>query len=215
MDNFEAAWDRWQPLPSQFSGEVPTASALIGANSLEPWLEARYSELASSGYIMEAAAAVGLLVRLWVPTGTQMAGATPPSGPAARWAEGLPSRELDALERFALERSGRLQEELYELPGMGADPTPQDVRRMAYDRDALECVLTVLRLAGRGTMLAPELGHCDDAAITVASALPITPGLENDPLLRAVGRKRPFAWWAFEVDFGYVGTRRTPGPYWR
>ena len=188
------AWEKWESLPDHLSTALPSLSDLTGRCSCEPWLEARYVALASAASLVDHIAAVGVMVRLWMPLAKDRALADPASVVVAPWARKLAARELDAIERAAVERAGALRQQLDEL-ATEDDLSPAAVRAFAYDRDALECHLNVLWLAGRGRQLGPELSATDDSAVTSLSALPASRELMNDPLLRAVHVSEPDEWW--------------------
>jgi hypothetical protein len=188
------AWEAWQSLPDTLSVVAPSLAELTGGHFCEPWLQARYQALSSVQHPVAQLAAPGVVVRLWMPRPAERASAPDPSSVVAKWVRALPLRELEATERLAVERAGVLRQELDGLPDDG-ELSSQDVIRLAYERDVLECMVTVLWLAGRGRELGSEANATDDAAVTSLSNLPISEELEADPLLRAVSISEPDAWW--------------------
>jgi hypothetical protein len=104
-------------------------------------------------------------------------------------------RELEAIERFAVERAGALLDAVNYIE---AEYTVDDTLRLARERNALESVMFVLFLAVRGFMLADALKAVDDAAVTSLSNLPM-PAKDARvayPFLLAVENEEPSRWWS-------------------
>jgi len=188
-----SAWDAWQSLPHALSTAQPTLRELVGEVGCEPWLKERYEALAGVGRPFEMVASVGAMARLWYMPGAGMTPEPDPSTVGARWVRSLPAREIDAVERFAMERAGELREQLD--AGQESERTTEEVRAILHERDALESVLAMLWLAGDGKRLGRELAATDDTATVVLSELPISEEIERDPLLVAVALAEPDSWW--------------------
>jgi len=193
-----SALENWAPLPEQLSIAVPSLNDLVGPCAVEPWLTARFGELRGSERMADRVAAVGLVLRLWTPVGADRSRAIDPGPAVAKWARSIPRRELDATERVAIERAGDLREELDSLPERD-DLTAGEVAALAHERDVLESVLVVLRLADRGRPLRIALAGADDSAITSMSAIP-SEALSDDELLGAAGVADHDAWWGRLAD---------------
>jgi hypothetical protein len=150
--------------------------------------------------MVERAAAVGLVARLWEPEdrATRAAilegSAEHPSTVAARWVRSLGDTQ-STLSLLAFHRAARLREAFFALVDADEDPSEADLLALLYERDALESVRALLAYVGHGRVLGRELDLTDVAAVTCYSAMPVTPGIEADPLLRAVFLTEPDAWW--------------------
>jgi hypothetical protein len=57
----------WVPLPDQLEVAPPSLADLLAGRACARWLEQRVAQLAASPTLIEGAAAVGLVVRLWEP----------------------------------------------------------------------------------------------------------------------------------------------------
>jgi hypothetical protein len=153
--------------------------------------------------MVERAAAVGLVARLWEPEdrATRAAilegSAEHPSTVAARWVRSLGDTQ-STLSLLAFHRAARLREAFFALVDADEDPSEADLLALLHERDALESVRALLAYAGppgHGRNFGRELDLTDVAAVTCYSAMPVTPGIEADPLLRAVFLTEPDAWW--------------------
>ncbi len=181
----------WTPLPHEPSVPPPDFTC-------EPWLSIRCAQLALAGDLFGVGAAVGTIARLSSP----QPGDTPcPTTLTARWALALPPREIVAMERLAVERAGALIELL-----RGDEDEDEDlwINMVVRERDALEGVLVVLRLAGRGTDLSAQLRLADDEATTSG----LRGLVQYHALTRAVGVAEPDAWWGFDYEADMRDQRR-------
>jgi hypothetical protein len=154
--------------------------------------------------MVEQAAAVGLVARLWEPDralrkaildGTRLH----PSDHATRWLRSL-GESRKVLAELALHRAARLREAFATLPQGDGDPSDDDVLTLFYERDVLESVRVLLAFVGEGRALGRELVLTDDVARTVYSAIAPTERLRTDPLLRAVFLAEPDSFWGQFVE---------------
>jgi hypothetical protein len=154
--------------------------------------------------MVERAAAVGLVARMWCPEDRAtrdavLAGeAEHPAEVATRWVRSLDSETRSVLYGLTIQRAARMRDAFFALVDAGEDPSEADLLALLYERDALESVRALFAYAGppgHGRSLARELDMADVAAVTCYSAMPVTPGIEADPLLRAVFLAEPDAWW--------------------
>jgi len=191
----------WTPVSTSFPVPPPTLADLLGGHPCAEWLRERHDALARSPAMVERAAAVGLVARLWEPEDRAtrdavLAGtAEHPSTVAVKWLRSLDPETRSTLEALAYQRAARLRDAFFALVEASEDPHEACLLALLHERDALECVLALLSYDGKGRRLAVELQITDSAAITCYSAMPVTPALEADPLLRAVFLTEPNAWW--------------------
>lgn len=190
----------WQPTEVGFPIALPTLAELLGGKSCPAWLSARHDVLARSPAMVEQAAAVGLVARLWCPedratrTAILEGSVEHPSAAAARWVRSIGEAQ-STLSLLAFHRAAELRSVFYALESADEDPSEESLRAMLYERDILESVRALLAYVGHGRNIGRELALTDVAAVTCYSAMPATPGIEADSLLRAVFLTEPDAWW--------------------
>lgn len=189
----------WTPLPDRFEVPPPAVTALLAGRACEPWLRERAEALAATPTLVDRAAAVGVLVRLWEPLPDDreaiFAGeAVDPSVPATAWIRALGDSRA-ALVHLSIQRAATLREAFDTLPGLDVDPSDGDVIELLLERDVLESVRVILSFAGEGLSLARALVLTDEIAATAWSAIAPSDRLRNEPLLRAVFRCEPDAFW--------------------
>ena len=193
--------DTWSPVSTDLPIPPPTLADLLGGHPCAAWLSERHDALARSPAMVERAAAVGLVARLWEPEERALEAAIldgtveHPSTVAVWWLRSLDNETLSTLEALAYQRAARLRDALCALVDADEDPSEEALRALLYERDILESVRTLLAYVGHGRRLGSELQITDFAAVTCYSAMPVTPALEADPLLRAVFLAEPDAWW--------------------
>jgi hypothetical protein len=178
---FAAACAARQPLPSTFSVPAPTFAELTSG---DPGRDAGLNQLMAPRKIEEhstlaAAARVGRTLRLWLPSreaarrfGKAMtmgvgqdqiplADVPSPAAVAGAWMRSLPEREVDALERLAIESLGRLFELRREKPNRRA--WMREVMQLREQAAGLQALLW-LAPGRRGRMLSQEL-RCVDTEL--------------------------------------------------
>ncbi len=193
--------DTWSPVSTDLPIPPPTLADLLGGHPCAAWLSERHDALARSPAMVERAAAVGLVARLWCPEdrATRDAvldgSAAHPSDAAFRWLRSLGSETRGTLEALAIQRAARMRDAFFALVDADEDPSESDLLALLYERDILESVRVLLAYVGHGRSLGRELALTDVAAVTCYSAMPVTAGIEADPLLRAVFLAEPDAWW--------------------
>ncbi|MFZ5476830.1 MAG: hypothetical protein ACOZNI_08655 [Myxococcota bacterium] len=173
--------------------EVAAPDVAAWSAGAEPWLAAAAAALAASPAVVDRLAAAGLLARLWTEGDS-------PRERVRAWAKGLGAAALAAVETLAVGRAWDLAERIAgvgELPGAIAD---EAVAAMVRERDDLQSVRRVLKLAGEGDRLVEALARADRAAAVHASALADhLPHADDDPETdrwSAVAWQEPDAWWA-------------------
>lgn len=193
--------DAWSPVSTDLPVPPPTLATLLGGHTCAAWLRERHDALARSPAMVERAAAVGLVARLWCPEdratrAAVLAGdAEHPCDVAVRWLRSLDFEARSTLEALAYQRAARMRDAFFALVDADEDPTEADLLALLYERDILESVRVLLAYVGHGRNLGRELALTDVAAVTCYSAMPVTAGIEADPLLRAVFLAEPDAWW--------------------
>lgn len=193
--------DAWSPVSTDLPVPPPTLATLLGGHTCAAWLRERHDALARSPAMVERAAAVGLVARLWCPEDRALEAAIldgtveHPSTVAVWWLRSLDNETLSTLEALAYQRAARLRDAFCALVDADDDPTEADLLALLHERDILESVRTILAYVGKGRRLGSELQITDFAAVTCYSAMPVTAGIEADPLLRAVFLTEPDAWW--------------------
>lgn len=170
-------WDDWTSLPVELSSAPPLPD-------VSGWLGEHLKALAASTSIVDQTAAAGAIARFHV-VRTAIES-------IASWARALQQREREAVERLAIERGGRLHDELSELEDEVADDV---VLRLAMERDILDSAQSVLWLAAAGQRLARELRAVDDIAVTKLSCFGPSASLDENEHLAAVSAIDPDAWW--------------------
>lgn len=194
----------WAPLPDGFEVSPPSLADLLAGRPCADWLEQRIEKLAAAPTLVERAAAVGVVVRLWEPTAADRAAildgqTADPSEPAAAWVAAL-GASRSALAHLGLHRAASLRDAFDLLPTRDDDPSDDEVLALLEERDALESVRVLLSLAGEGLPLARALAVTDAVAATTWSAIAPSDRLRNDPLLRAVFRSEPESFWGRFVE---------------
>lgn len=194
----------WVPLPDRFEVPPPPLAELLADRACADWLGQRFQELAASPSLVEQAAAVGVVVRLWEPAGTDRAellgGHAPDPGErAAAWVATL-GDSRKALAHLVLHRAASLREAFDALPSRDEDPGDEEVLALLHERDVLESVRVLLSLVGEGLPLARALALTDDVAATTWSAIAPSDRLRDDPLLRAVFLCEPESFWGQLVE---------------
>ena len=193
--------DTWSPVSTDLPIPPPTLATLLGGHPCAEWLRERHDALARSPAMVERVAAVGLVARLWEPEDRALEAAILdgtvdyPSTVAVWWLRAIDPETRSTLEALAYQRAASLRDAFFAMVDADEDPTEADLLALLYERDALESVRTLLAYVGHGRNLGRELALTDVAAITCYSAMPVTAGIEADPLLRAVFLAEPDAWW--------------------
>ena len=193
--------DTWSPVSTDLPIPPPTLATLLGGHPCAEWPRERPDALARSPAMVERVAAVGLVARLWCPEDRATRDAVlvgtveHPAEVAVKWIRSLDNETRSTLEALAYQRAARLRDALCALVDADEDPSEEALRALLYERDILESVRTLLAYVGHGRNLGRELALTDVAAITCYSAMPVTAGIEADPLLRAVFLAEPDAWW--------------------
>lgn len=191
----------WSPVSTDLPIPPPTLAELLGGKPCAEWLSARHDALARSPAMVERAAAVGLVARLWEPAdratrAAVLAGSVEhPAEVAVQWLRSLDPETRGTLEALAYQRAARLRDAFFALVEASEDPHELCLLALLHERDILECVRNLLAYDGKGRRLGVELQITDFGAGTCYSAMPVTPALEADPLLRAVFIAEPDAWW--------------------
>ncbi|MEZ4299106.1 MAG: hypothetical protein R3B70_29425 [Polyangiaceae bacterium] len=189
----------WAPLPDRFEVPPPSLAELLADRACAAWLRERAEALATSPAIVEQAAAVGVVVRLWEPSAAEgaaiLAGDAPdPATRAAAWVAML-SDSRRSLAHLALERAASLREAFDALSSRDDDPRDDEVLALLHERDVLESVRVLLSFAGEGLSVARALALTDDVAATTWSAIAPSAWLRDDPTLRAVFLLEPDSFW--------------------
>lgn len=179
---------------------VPQVRAWSDAAGAAPWLARDAARLASSADPVDRAAGAGMLSRLWERPDPRVAVAASPTGAVRAWARGLAAGQVEALEGAAVARAWTLGERIASVAALPPDLAGEEVRAVVLDRDDLQSVRRVLRLAGAGAALAGALASVDDAAAACLSELAdLLPAIEDDldaDRWHAVAWQEPDAWWA-------------------
>jgi hypothetical protein len=182
---------------------APPLGVWLGGAPLDPWLEQALTDRLDVGTPAAALSAVGLVLRLKpvpVPLAANelrrliTSGAPPPLVAAARgWLASLNAGILADVEAASVRETDAAREALVAL----AHDDPNGARAIALARDDGACVWTALRLIGAGeslrTALAALDAAADDHAPTLGDALA---DAVASPVLDAVARAEPDAWWA-------------------
>lgn len=182
----------WQPTEVGFPIAPPTLAELLGPHACEAWLSAHHDALARSPAMVEQAAAVGLVARLWMPAdaATRKAvldGTLPhPSNVATVWMRALGDTPMESL---AFHRAADLRSRIHDATCEDVDALPD----IANERDILESVRMVLAFVHKGRTLGRELAAIDEVAI---GRYPTDASRPRDPWSRAVFLAEPDAWWA-------------------
>ncbi len=193
--------EHWSPVSTSLPVPPPTLANLLGGHPCAEWLRERHDALARSPAMVERAAAVGLVARLWEPEDRATRAAVlegtveHPAEVAVKWLRSLDPETRSVLYGLTIQRAARMRDAFFALVDANEDPSEADLLALLHERDALECVRALFACDGKGTSLARELDMADFAAVTCYSAMPVTPGIEADPLLRAVFLAEPDAWW--------------------
>ncbi len=189
--------------PGYVPFDLPAASVeqwAIAARA-EPWLTEAVSDLLVADTPFERAAAIGLLSRLWAPpTEREADGATPPLAQIRSWLQAVPPAQLEALETAAIDRSWAVAARLESLPTLDEVLGAKAAQSIILQRDELQSVRRVLRIAGLGDRLIRALAGLDKLAAEHQSALanllpPVEGGPEEDRW-HALAWQEPDAWWS-------------------
>lgn len=178
--------------------EAPDVEVWASRVQAQPWLAVAAAAAAGLPSTLDRIAGAGLLARLWTePDGAQVD--SPPRELARAWARSLDADLLDAAEGAAVRRAWRLADRLAEVGSLLPDVASAEMSAIILDRDDLQSIRRVLRLAGRGVRLDDALATTDRAADEHLSALAdLLPSLDDDPngdRWRAVAWQEPDAWW--------------------
>lgn len=210
LDARDGAIAAWDPSPlvsdSTLLGScpevvAPPVEAWMQACGAEDWLAADVTALAASPRQVDRAAAVGLLSRLWIPPDQgDVPPASRPSVRARAWAGSLLPEQVATLERHAVEQVAALVDRLATLPLLPPDLQSAEVASFVLERDDLQAVRRVLRLANAGDLLGPALealdGQAQDQASLLANLLPPVDVDAHADRWHAVAWQEPEAWWA-------------------
>lgn len=204
------ALDSYEPA-SQPSFRAPGLDELVGDDPGPAWLVDAYRRLAARATTEDAAAAVGLVHRLWSPSTAEgrrflveraLAGEAT-DGPPARVKDvvrGVPEDVWTYLEGVVMERSDDLLERLRRVGSVVAqDPADAAavVHELLLERDDLESLAVLLELTGRREHVAPTLELLDREAITHLTALAdAASSAAQDERLLTVHWQEPGRWWA-------------------
>jgi hypothetical protein len=189
----------WVPSPDRLEVPAPSLDDLLAGRACADWLRRRSEQLAASPSIVEQAASVGVVVRLWEPAPADrdaiLAGkAMDPAQRAASWMGALGASRI-ALQHLIFERAADLRAAFDALPRREEEPTDEEVLSLAHERDVLESARVLLSFVGMGLPPARALALTDDVAATTWSAIAPSDRLRNDPLLRAVFACEPESLW--------------------
>lgn len=201
-----------------------TFAELTGGVDGPAWLLTEVEALASSPYIVHRLASMGIVLRLWQPSGAAATAALRWSSgprPATRvkeWLGRVPEDELTALCDLSVEAAGLLFERLAELQELAtlddADAVRSLARRILEERDELESLARVLDLAARATAVADTLRNFDSLAVAHWSAFGELEDLVATERFRSVAWQEPDAWWAVpaqaRLEAFNVATKATP-----
>lgn len=195
----------WAPSLDRLDAPPPTLAQLLAGRPCAEWLRRRHDELAASPAIVDQAAAVGVVVRLWEPSKTDgaaiLAGDAPdPAQCAAAWVARLGASSRDALGHVSKERAAALRGAFQELADRDGDRSGEEVLVVLYERDVLESVRVLLSFVGEGAAVAAALALTDDVAATTWSAIAPSEAFWTDPLLRAVFVAEPESVWGQFVE---------------
>ena len=173
------------------SAELPVFEPRVatGGEALSGWLAEHVEALRSAGEPIDALAAAGALLRFFTPAAPDDAGTGAPQvvrGVRA-WARSIDEAALSEVEARAAARAARLASAL--------EGEALDGPSLALERDVLESVATVLRLARPSASLAEALRALDRKARARLSALTERARTVDDPRLTAVSWSEPEAWW--------------------
>ena len=167
---------------------------------LEPWLEARVLSLADGAGPLNAAAAIGVALRLHSPPPENVHEALEVArrgeeSAGVKWAreflETLGPGALARLEQVGTVAAGKLLQSLSSLDDGAA-------RALLEGRDELQSLLAVLELGGRGQELHKALQSLDEETVIRSSEWEdLLGGQELDrDWLAAVSWQEPQLWWA-------------------
>jgi hypothetical protein len=179
---------------------------LTGGTDGPAWLVSEVEDLASSPYVVHRLASMGIVLRLWLPTGAaataalRWSGAPPLSGRIEEWLSRVPEQELSAVCELSVEAAGLLFERLAELRELAtrgdSDAARSLTRRILEERDELESLARVLALAARASTVIDTLRAFDSLAVTHWSAFAEVEELVVTEHFRSVAWQEPDAWWA-------------------
>jgi hypothetical protein len=206
----EAPWDVLGESPDTFAWlrEIDVDAILSGWHCPD-WLRETAKALAASENLVDRAASLGLIGRLWEPDGATERGeltGRPGDDPNARLLHISGSLSVDAvrcLEERACTQATSLLEELGEIEALGKLGKGGDedwllaTRELAYHRDDLESVFFVLLQCHAGQALSKAVGRADDAISSCWSSLPTAGSFAQDGRLAQVAALEPDAWWGF------------------
>jgi hypothetical protein len=198
-----------ESLDVEMSQPPLTFAELTGGADGPAWLVSEVQALAGSPNVVHRLASMGIVLRLWSPTGAAATAALRWSGvrPAARvkeWLARVPRDELSALCEVSVEAAGLLFERLAELRELATHDEGQSVRSLASrileERDELESLARVLDLAGRASAVADTLRAFDSQAVAHWSAFGELEDRVATEHLRSVAWQEPDAWWAIPAQ---------------
>lgn len=176
--------------------------SVLDGSSCEAWLREAASSLAESEHLVDRAAALGLIGRLWAPASDGERAALkqePDRHPNRRVLEAvekLPQDRVRLLEQLACHGAMSLLDALHHVETSDSDDDRLRLaRRLAERRDDLESVFFVLIHRDVGRELGAALADLDDEVTSAWSALPEAESLADDPRMCRVALLEPDAWW--------------------
>lgn len=184
--------------------EAPALEAMTGGQPIEAWLRTETQALASSPSLLDRAAAVGMLGRLWSAASPERRSVEALlslrlPGPEARaWMAAQPVAIREALVASAVAEADHLAETLPALERAvleGAEGARAQARAWVAQRDALESVHFVLDDCPEVPVISAALARLDVRAATFHGVWSLLDAWEDDPVLLEVSWREPDSWW--------------------
>ena len=178
-----------------FDLPTPTVHAWLEGLECAPWLASLATQLATSEHVLEQAAAVGVLGRLWEPPDGNYA---PLNNKLRAWARELDATTLATLSDAALEQALDMTQGLEDFSSMDRARAEDTARWMVDWREMLESVAWLLGIRGSASDLDTALRTLDRTTSIHWSRLDDLPDpgqVLHPHHWRAVGWQEPQAWW--------------------
>jgi hypothetical protein len=150
------------PLPDTFEVPPPSLADLLAGRPCAAWLRRHVQVLAAAPTLIEQAAAVGHVVRLWEPSRSErdailMGKAGDPGETAEVWMRSL-GASRKALAHLAIQRSARLSDAIATL---GSDPNIEETMVLVCELNVLESVRALLSFSMEDIPLARVLADIE------------------------------------------------------
>jgi hypothetical protein len=186
--------------------DVPSLASLTSGLDSQAWLHDEYQVLAASPSVADRVAAVGLVLRLWLPTSAAarrqlLEGALTAESPlvqlARQWATALSPTVCGRCAAMAVDEAENLEDALASIDSVveqGDEAVRALATYIALERDRLESLVAVLALRGEVSRVRSALERLDAQASLLLSQMSSS-GIEH-PLLERAGEVEPFAWWS-------------------